>query len=123
MTSGHSVQGAERFAGPSMPCSRKQERLRKACEQGNLEAVQSLLGRQTSYLQSFLEAVLGKKLLTSCGISEEWHQPADIHHEYADDLGNTPLHYIASGRKRYVSLVGLQSGPRCARCASPPEIR
>ena len=88
-----------------MPCSRKQERLRKACKQGNLEAAQSLLGVQTSYVQSILEAVLGKWLLTRCGISEEWHEPADIHHVYTDDFGNTPLHYIASGHKRHVSCL------------------
>ena len=102
------------------PCSRKQDRLRKACEKGNLEVVQSLLKQQTSYLNSLLEAVLGKRLATSCGVSDEWQQPADIHHAFVEDDGNTPLHYIASGRKRHVSMP-RHAAPCCARCARPSD--
>ncbi|KAK9864262.1 hypothetical protein WJX84_004729 [Apatococcus fuscideae] len=83
-----------------MSVTRKQDRLRKACQKGDIEVVELLLKQQTHTLYTFLSAVVGTRLMSSCGIAEDWQHPADIEHAYFDDLGNTPLHYIAAGQSR-----------------------
>ncbi|KAK9835713.1 hypothetical protein WJX74_006510 [Apatococcus lobatus] len=105
------------------PVSCKEDRLRKACELGKLEAVQGLLKEQTSFMNSFLEAVLGKRLATSCGVSEEWQLPADIHHAYHDDYDNTPLHYIAFGTMRGTTRPSAWSCWLASMTSAPEQKR
>lgn len=82
-----------------MSVSRKQALLRTACLKGDIKAVESLLKDRTSFPKSLLEAVFGTEILTSCGFDDS-PLPADLHHAYADDKSNTPLHYIATGLHR-----------------------